>query len=67
MSIEGASSTATEGRAHAAEALELERLHGDNSIHSIALWQKQRNENRTQLEYVDWRADRLYHRVSGDQ
>jgi hypothetical protein len=44
---------------------EIERLHGDDKAHPIAVWRKEYETHKTRLSYIDWRADRKYYQVRG--
>lgn len=42
------------------ENKELARLHGDHPKHSISKWRGEVQRGATDMEYIDWRADRLW-------
>lgn len=46
------------------ERVEIEALHGDSSDHPIIVWVKERSAGQTDLDYIDWRADRMWCRAN---
>lgn len=39
---------------------EIKELHGDHKKWSIKLWRAERAAGKTSLDYIDWRADKLF-------
>jgi hypothetical protein len=39
---------------------QLAELHGDDSKWSIARWRDERSKGETDLDYIDWRADKRW-------
>ena len=42
---------------------QIEREHGNHPVWSIALWKAESASGLTHLDYVDWRADKLFYSV----
>lgn len=39
---------------------EIRKIHGDHKRWSIKLWREEIDQGKTELDYIDWRADKKW-------